>query len=154
MFYGKPSSTVIVFSVELHSYHWFEEAGFRFCFLLLHSSVSDALVTEVSPIQVKVYISFSVSRSARDVGIVTSHFNHGRARLGFYEGFFLSQNFRQRAPYCFPGPQSRALPLPLSLRGCLFQGPGLEQGFSSSSSSLRDPRPYLLSSSGYLDPSP
>ena len=133
---------------------WFEEAGCCFVLFLLHSSVPDAFVTKVPPIQVQVYISFSVSRSPRDVGIVTSYFNHGRARLGFYEGFFLSQNLRERAPYCLPWPQSRALLLPLSLQGGLFQGPGLEQGFSSSSSSLRDLRPCLLSFSGYLNPSP
>ena len=100
---------------------------FFFFFFLLHSSVSDAFVTEVSPIQVKVYISFSASRSPRDVGIVTSYFNHGRARLGFYEGFFLSQNLRQRAPYWLPSLRAEPFLCPFHYGDAFSKVPGLSR---------------------------
>lgn len=84
MFYDKPPSVVIVFLWYSTLIIWFEE------FFFTTESFLIACVTEASPVQAKLYISFSVSRSPHHVGIMSSYFNRGRAQLGVYEGFSLS----------------------------------------------------------------
>lgn len=84
MFYDTPPSVVIVFLWYSTLIIWFEE------FFFTTESFLIACVTEASPVQAKLDISFSVSRSPRHVGIMSSYFNRGRAQLGVYEGFSLT----------------------------------------------------------------
>ena len=159
MFYGKPSSIVIVFSVELHSYHlvWRSWVWCFFCLFFFFFTTQQCFRcfchrSFTNPGQsLHQFLSFKIPTRCGNCDFILQPW---QSQTWLLRRLFSLSEPQAESSLLVTEPQSRALLMPLSLRGCLFQGPRLEQGFSSSSSSLRDPQPCLLSFSGYLNRSP
>lgn len=129
---------------------WFEEVLHRALFQML--LLASQILYQTRPN----FPSISqLQDSPYRVGSVNPYLSHGRALAwGFHclwRLFFLLEPWAE-FPYCFPGPLGKVLPI--SLRGYIFWGSRLKQGFSHSLSPLLGPRSWLLSPHGCLNLSP
>ena len=156
MFYGKPSSIVIVFSVELHSYHlvWRSWVWCFFVFFFYYTAVFQMLLSQKFHQSRSKFISVSQLQDPHEMWELWLHTSTmAEPDLAFTKAFFslrtsgreLLTGYRASEQSPSYAPFTTGMPFPRSR---------LERGFSSSSSSLRDPQPCLLSFSGYLNPSP
>ena len=158
MFYGKPSS-IVIFSVALHSYH----LVWRSCCLCVCVCLFFFFTTQqcfrcfchrsfTNPGQsLHQFLSFKIPTRCGNCDFVLQPWQSQTWLL--WRLFSLSEPQAESSLLLTRASEQSPSSAPFTT-GMPFPRSRAWAGFSSCSSSFRDPRPCLLSFSGYLNPSP